>query len=55
MKFTHEQIEELKGIDKVSDLVTIYKRLIWLSDISYSDVMDYLRPEFDEMIQTVCQ
>ena len=53
MKFTHEQIEELKGIDKVSDMVTIFKRLIWLSDVSLFDIKDSLQSEFHNMVRTV--
>ena len=40
MKFTQEQIEEIKSIDNIDDLLRIFKRLIYLSNVSYKELIN---------------
>jgi len=55
MKNTKEQIAELRTIDNVSDLIKVYKRMIYLSNISYSDIIDSLPKKVNEMVDTMTQ
>lgn len=55
MIFTSEQILEMRKIDNVSDIVQLYKRMIYLSNISYSDLIDSLEDEVSEMVNTITQ
>ena len=40
MKFTKEQIQEIKNIDNIDDLLKLFKRLIYLSNVSYIELRD---------------
>ena len=55
MKFTQEQLEEIKSIDDIDDLLKLFKRLIYLSNISYRDFVQNLEPKFSEMLDDMFQ
>ena len=38
MKFTEEQIKEIKSISNIDDLLKLFKRLIYLSNVSYVEL-----------------
>ena len=55
MKFTEEQIKEIKSIDNLHDLLRLFKRLIYLSNVSYKELInDGLKGCYD-MIDDIVQ
>ena len=40
MKFTEEQIKEIKSISDIEDLLKLFKRLIYISDVSYIELQN---------------
>ena len=55
MKFTQEQVEEIKNIDNMDDLLKIFKRLIYLSNISYKDFTGILKLRIEYMLDDMFQ
>ena len=55
MKFTEEQIKEIKNIDNIDDLLKLFKRLIYLSNISYKDFTRNLKSKIEYMLDDMFQ
>ena len=55
MKFTQEQVKEIESIDNMGDLLKIFKRLIYLSNISYKNFTGVLRLRLEYMLDGVFQ
>ena len=55
MKFTEEQIKEIESIDNIDDLLKIFKRLIYLSNISYKDFTGILKLRIEYMLDDMFQ
>ena len=55
MKFTDEQIQEIKSIDNLDDLLKLFKRLIYLSNVSYIELRDNALNKTYDMIDDILQ
>ena len=55
MKFTQEQVKEIESIDNIDDLLKIFKRLIYLSNISYKNFTGILRLRIEYMLDDMFQ
>ena len=55
MKFTQEQVKEIESIDNIDDLLKIFKRLIYLSNIPYKDLTGILRLKLEDMLDDILQ
>ena len=49
-KFTKEQMEILRNIKDVDDLIIMFKRIIYISNCSYIDLLCDIQNKFDVMI-----
>jgi len=49
-KFTKEQMEILRNIKDVDDLIIMFKRIIYISNCSYIDLLCDIQNKFDIMI-----
>jgi len=49
-KFTDEQMEILRNIQDVDDLIKLFKRIIYISGCSYTDLSNDIQDKFDMMI-----
>jgi len=49
-KFTDEQMEILRNIHDVDDLIKLFKRIIYISGCSYTDLSFDIQDKFDKMI-----
>ena len=50
-KFTDKQMEILRNIQGVDDLIKIFKRIIYISGCSYTDLSNDIQDKFDMMIK----
>jgi len=50
-KFTDEQIEILRNIQDIDDLLKMFKRIIYISGCSYMDLSNDIQDKFDMMIE----
>ena len=49
-KFTDKQMEILRNIRDIDDLLKIFKRIIYISGCSYIDLSNDIQDKFDKMI-----
>ena len=49
-KFNKEQRKILRNIQDVDDLIKIFKRIIYISGCSYTDLSSDIQDKFDMMI-----
>jgi len=54
-KFTDEQMEILRNIQDIDDLLKIFKRIIYISGCSYTDLSWNMQPKFDIMMDEMLQ
>ena len=52
-KFTDKQMEILRNIQDVDDLVKLFKRIIYISGCSYTDLSYNIQDKFDIMIKEI--
>jgi len=50
-KFTDKQMEILRNIQDVDDLIKLFKRIIYISGCSYTDLSNDIQDKFDMMIE----
>jgi len=50
-KFTDEQMEILRNIQGIDDLLKIFKKIIYISGCSYTDLSSDIQDKFDMMIE----
>ena len=55
MQFTQEQIIELREIKNGDILIKIFKRMIYLSSLSYIEIVDDLKNDIGDMIDDITQ
>ena len=55
MKFTEDQIREIKSIDNLDDFLKLFKRLIYLSNVSYIELRDDGLNKLYDMIDEILQ
>jgi len=49
-KFNKEQMEILRNIRDIDDLIKLFKRIIYISGCSYIDLSNDIQDKFDKMI-----
>ena len=52
-KFTDKQMEILRNIQDVDDLVKLFKRIIYISGCSYIDLSNDIQDKFNKMIDEI--
>ena len=52
-KLTDKQMEILRNIQDVDDLVKLFKRIIYISGCSYTDLSYNIQDKFDIMIKEI--
>ena len=55
MKFTEDQIREIKSIDNLDGLLKLFKRLIYLLNVSYVELRDDGLNKLYDMIDEILQ
>jgi len=54
-KFTDKQMEILRNIQDINDLIKLFKRIIYISNCSYTDLSWDMQPKFDVMLDEILQ
>ena len=50
-KFMDEQMEILRNTSDIDDLIKLFKRIIYISGCSYTDLSNDIQDKFDMMIE----
>jgi len=52
-EFTDKQMEILRNIQDINDLIRLFKRIIYISGCSYTDLLSDVQDKFDKMIDEI--